>query len=125
VLNRLSEITVTRDEVRRLAVKDQCTLRILREIKEAQALIPPSRLEIEAQKKVVAMAYQELHRLQSVKERKKATLSTLYGQLHQRLTIVREKEEARKVRVIRGHLAPQFLAAADAVLRTGSGPIKK
>src|SRR3954471_5966063 len=75
ILARIAEITVTRPEVSRLAAKDACTQRLLKKLAEAQALVMPTREKIASQKKLAAMAYQELSRLKSLRQKRAATVS--------------------------------------------------
>ena len=116
VLRRIREVTVPRQYVQAIAAKDKCTQRILQRIRDTEAMALPTQADIAAQKKIAAMAYQELSRLQSVKQNQAATLEMLRAQLRQRLTTIQEAEEARRVRVIRGHLSPKYLDRADAVV---------
>ena len=111
ILGRLEEITVTRGEVSRLAARDTCIQRLIRELNEAQAAALPTQSQIATQKKLANLAFQELQRLQSLRHQRAATIEMRRAQIRQRLTIIAEKEEARKVRAIRGKLAPQFRPA--------------
>ena len=115
-INRLNEVTVTRGEVRRKAVNDKCVLNLLRKLEEAKASAVPNRLEIDAQKKAVALAAQRYNRLLSLHEKKKAAIQLLEAQIFQRLTTIQEREETAKIRRIRGKMRPVFRDAVESAV---------
>ena len=119
-INRLNEVTVTRSEVRKKAETDKCVLNLLGKLAEAKAAETPSRMEIDAQKKAVAMAAQRYNRLLSLHEKKKATIQLIEAQLFQRLTTIQEREEAAKIRRIRGKMRPVFREALESAVNERS-----
>ena len=116
ILGKLEEITVTRGEVSRLAANDKCLHKLIAKLNEAKTAAMPTRGQIEAQKKIAAMELQKVRRLQSARQQRAATVQMLEAQVRQRLTIIQEKEEARKVRAIRGRLAPQYRPPASSLV---------
>ncbi len=113
ILGRLHEITITRFEVNRRAATDKCTQRLLKKLEEAKAEQVPSRLEIDAQRKAVAIAQQRYNHLLSRHERKKANIQMAEARLHHRLTRIQESLEAAKIRRIRGKMRPMFRVALE------------
>lgn len=108
ILRRLRTISVTPNEVRRLAAVDKCVQRLNRELEAARAEKVPSRIQLEAAKKNLLLAHQRLSELRSARETKASTERMLEAQLLQRLNTIAEKEEGRRVRAIRQRIAPQF-----------------
>lgn len=69
----------------------------------------PARAEIEAAKKKLLLAHQELVTLQAAKETRAAKRRALEATLQQRAQTLAEREEARRARAIRHRINPEFL----------------
>lgn len=94
-------------EIRHLAEKDRCLLKLLNELIATEAQPRPTAEQLLTKRRLVQKAAKEYEQMANFREHRTATIKMLEARVKHRLSTLKQQEDNRRVSSIRKFLAPR------------------